>query len=222
MMAKLGNLTVSVEKTVVHDSLREFAERLYSEYGIQLLEATFDWLDISKRGENNAQVMDIRIESQTKTEGGALPASPGSPVLCYVKGQWAYFTTQKISEQWGDDWNDAPYEYNAGTPYEYVDHDRKEGRAPWQIVKVAWDGDFETPRERHPSSPWSVEQINAGAAPWLRTRRWHSGEPVIIRAGTTLEHFCELIREGGGAVYLANDQIEARAGTTNNGGSTNE
>jgi hypothetical protein len=64
-MKTKGKLTANVEKTVVHDSLREFAERLYSEHGIQLLEATFDWLDISTCGGKNAQVMDIRIESQT-------------------------------------------------------------------------------------------------------------------------------------------------------------
>lgn len=37
--------------------------------------------------------------------------------LCYVKGCFAYFTSQPVEEQWGDDWNDAPYEHNAGEPY---------------------------------------------------------------------------------------------------------
>lgn len=41
-----------------------------------------------------------------------------SEKLCYVKGSFAYFTTQELSKQWGDDWNDAPYEHNAGEPYE--------------------------------------------------------------------------------------------------------
>ena len=40
------------------------------------------------------------------------------PILCYVDEPWAYFTTQDLDKQWGDDWNDAPYEHNAGTPYE--------------------------------------------------------------------------------------------------------
>ena len=39
------------------------------------------------------------------------------PILCYVKGPWAYFTTQPLKKQWGDDWDDAPYEHNAGEPY---------------------------------------------------------------------------------------------------------
>lgn len=29
-------------------------------------------------------------------------------VLCYVDGNCAYFTTQPLDQQWGDDWNDAP------------------------------------------------------------------------------------------------------------------
>lgn len=37
--------------------------------------------------------------------------------LCYVDGNRAYFTTQPLDQQWGDDWDDAPYEHNAGTPY---------------------------------------------------------------------------------------------------------
>ena len=65
-MAKLEDITVNVEKAAIHDLLRDFAERLYSEHGIQIIEARFDWLDVSTCGGNNAQVADIRIESQTK------------------------------------------------------------------------------------------------------------------------------------------------------------
>lgn len=35
--------------------------------------------------------------------------------LCYVDDGFAYFTTKPLTEQWGDDWNDAPYEHNAKT-----------------------------------------------------------------------------------------------------------
>ena len=141
-----------------------------------------------------------------RTAGAALAAAPCSPVLCYVDGQWAYFTTRKLSEQWGDDWNDAPYEHNAGTPYEYHDHDKKEGREPWTISKVAYDGDFETPCEGHNNSPWSVEQINAGAVAWLRTSKWNKTQ-AIIPAGTTMPRFCELIAQGGGRTYLPNVEL---------------
>ena len=46
--------------------------------------------------------------------------------LCYVKDNFAYFTTQKLSDQTGDDWNDAPYEYNAGIPYSPCWHNEPE------------------------------------------------------------------------------------------------
>ena len=37
--------------------------------------------------------------------------------LCYCANNNMYFTSD-MSAQWGDDWDDRPYEYNAGTPYE--------------------------------------------------------------------------------------------------------
>lgn len=131
-----------------------------------------------------------------------LDAANCSPVLCYVDGSWAYFTTQKLSEQWGDDWNDAPYEHNAGEPYQW--HDRRDSE-PWQIIKVAWDGEFEAPCAAQYNSPWSVQRINAGAVAWLQTSRWIGGDPIVIMAGTTIEDFCQKIREGGGRVYLEKD-----------------
>lgn len=124
-----------------------------------------------------------------------------SPVLCYVSGSWAYFTTKPLTEQWGDDWDDAPYEHNAGSPYTFGEHDQKQGRKPWKIIVIAWRGDFETPDEGHCNSPYSVQQINAGVVAWLRTSRWRDGKPVVVPAGVTVERFCELIREGGGEVY---------------------
>ena len=135
-----------------------------------------------------------------------LAAADGSPLLCYVDEQWAYFTTQPISQQWGDDWDDVPYEHNAGTPYDYSDHDKAKGRKPFAITKVAYDGDFDTPC----SNQYSVEMINAGTVAWLRTSQWRTGKLIAIHAGTTLERFCELIREGGGNVYVANDKVEVQ------------
>ncbi len=124
------------------------------------------------------------------------------PVLCYVEGNWAYFTTQPLKDQWGDDWNDAPYEHNAGQPNEYGDHDAKDGIEPWSIIKVAWDGPFEKPYEWCGSR--SVEEINKGQVPWLRSSPWRSKEmpEVTIHAGITLCRFKKEIRRGGGNVYF--------------------
>ena len=121
------------------------------------------------------------------------------PVLCYVRGQWAYFTTQVLAKQWGDDWNDAPYEHNAGLPYEYDEHDRKKGREPWRIVKLAFGAPLDEPCERQVNSSFSVEQINAGQVPWL------AGAKCNIMAGTPLDKFIAAIVEAGGKVYVDAD-----------------
>ena len=116
-------------------------------------------------------------------------------VLCYVEESFAYFTTQALSKQWGDDWDDAPYECNAGTPYE----PRGDGEQ-WEIIKVAYDGDFERPGVWGGNNEWSVQKINGGAVAWLMQP--YSKTPVNIFAGVTIEEFCEQIKRGGGNVYL--------------------
>ena len=109
-------------------------------------------------------------------------------MLYYCQNSGAYFTNKPLSEQCGDDWNDIPYEHNAGAPY-------GEG-----IVKVAWDGPFKLPGEHCINSSYSVDRIKQGAVPWLVTASWHT-EFVSIPAGTSLEDFCKLIQKGGGNVY---------------------
>jgi hypothetical protein len=115
------------------------------------------------------------------------------PKLCYVKNCWAYFTTLSLENQTGDNWDDAPYEHQSGEPYP--------GNA-WEIIKVAWDGEFDTPRTHHSNSPWSVDDINAGKIAWMATPNW-TGRRIVISAGTTLEEFKKKIKEGGGHVYLS-------------------
>jgi len=124
-------------------------------------------------------------------------------VLCYVKDNFAYFTTKELADQTGDDWEDAPYEHNAGPPYEWLlSHDGDNGIPKWDIVKVAYTGEFDTPRDRTRNSNYSVDQINAGAIAWLVTSSWAEKPIVCIPAGTTLSKFIELILKGGGEVYL--------------------
>lgn len=103
--------------------------------------------------------------------------------LCYVDDEFAYFTTKPLTEQWGDDWNDVPYEHNAGTPY------KDEGM---EIMKLAYSADMETPREGYNNSPFSVEVINSGAIAWLRSSTW-SKVKVEIQAGALTRKTGELI-----------------------------
>jgi hypothetical protein len=114
------------------------------------------------------------------------------PVLCFVSEPWAYFTTKPLSEQWGDDWNDAPYEHNAGVPY---------SDEPGQIVKLAYEADLYQPCYGCLNSPWSVEQINAGAVAWLASPTYAKGDQIVIPSGTPLSQFKDLIRQAGGCVY---------------------
>jgi len=117
-------------------------------------------------------------------------------VLCFVDSPWAYFTTAPLAEQWGDDWDDAPYEHNAGTPLE---------RAGVTITKVAFDGPLDAPCDGSLNSPWSVQQINSGAVAWLRTGAWAAANTprVAIMAGATVEQFSAAVRAVGGRVFVA-------------------
>lgn len=122
------------------------------------------------------------------------------PVLCYVSGGAAYFTTQPLEKQWGDDWDDAPYEHNAGSPYGW--HERVDaGKEPWTITEVHWSGPFETPDEYHFNSPYSVKVINSGRTAWLGSPRWGS-HGVNIYAGTPLDEFKRLVRSVGGRIWV--------------------
>jgi len=131
--------------------------------------------------------------------------------LCYVDGCWAYFTTQALDQQWGDDWNDAPYEHNAGRPYEWrADYDGKRGVPEWTITRLAFDGPLTTPDGGHRNSPYSVEQINAGAVAWLRRERWATDKPnATIPAGATIPEFIAAVESVGGHVYARHADLLA-------------
>lgn len=163
---------------------------------------------------------------------------PEDAVLCYA--EWedssslsdkppdgvAYFTTQKLSDQWGDDWNDAPYESNAGWPYEPCWHNvhpkggklctcgackrdwNEDGTPKWAIYKVRWGGRYALPKDGHFNSPYSVQGINEGEVAWLR---WEGprialeelaiGDPDIY-AGTSWEEFRRKVLAYGGTVKV--------------------
>ena len=124
-------------------------------------------------------------------------------VLCFVYETWAYFTTAPLADQWGDDWDDAPYEHNAGEPSTWsprYDHDIPE----YSVFRVAFDGNLDSPCTGVTNSVHSVRDINAGAAPWLATPEW-SDERIEIPAGTTYADFVRLVRAAGGTVYEPTD-----------------
>ena len=122
------------------------------------------------------------------------------PELCYVERDnrrdydgpmWgmAYFTTFELLEQWGDDWDDAPYEDNAGTPYDM--HGEK-------ITKLLFTLDHvSTPEGRH----LSVRDINSGRAPWLNMWDSYAGMKKTIHAGASEEEFIRFVQGNNGRVF---------------------
>jgi len=146
----------------------------------------------------------LRVSSPV---GASIPSAFADHRLCYVSGSWAYFTNAPLDKQWGDDWDDAPYEHNAGDPYE---------SEAGQIIKLAWDGPFQEPSSYHShNSPWSVEQINAGAMAWL-TPSW-SGIKVSVRAGATVREFVAILHSVKGEVFFPASAIEAGTAETGTG-----
>lgn len=118
--------------------------------------------------------------------------------LCYVDVPWAFFTDQPIDKQWGDDWDDAPYQHNAGNPYT---HDGQ------RVIRVAFEADLDTPHEWELNGPYSVQDINKGVVPWLVTSRYSTKNDIIkIFAGCTLAEFVREIRRAGGKAYLEYDE----------------
>lgn len=110
--------------------------------------------------------------------------------LCFVKWGFAYFTKKELSEQWGDDWNDAPYEHNAGEPYEDSEGD---------IFKLAYTSALETPEDRnYGNSPYSVKYLNDCHIPWL----YDETTGAEIYAGVTPLDFISRIKDNKGRIYF--------------------
>jgi len=122
--------------------------------------------------------------------------------LCYVEGDWAYFTTLPLDRQCGDDWNDAPYYDNAGLPYDYRPDLAAKGVTPWRIIKIAIHGGFYTPRDVCKSLDLSVDSINKGAAPWITFGRFCKGKLTHLYAGATVAQVKAEARRHGHAVFV--------------------
>lgn len=130
--------------------------------------------------------------------------------LCFVEGEdysgygVAYFT-DNLEKQWGDDWDDAPYEHNAETPYhewsELIEDNedvckRKWKHHPIKIKKIYFElNDYKVPCSGTNNSPYSVEDINKGVVAWV----WNGDFQLF--AGATMTEFIDTIKANGGKVY---------------------
>jgi hypothetical protein len=124
--------------------------------------------------------------------------------LCYVEGGFAWFTTLPVTgegAQWGDDWDDAPYQHNAGNPYGC--DDRQERR--WTLRVVGFRGCHMGMQEPMDGHTISVEEINRGSVPWLKPWTRDDEDDVTVWAGCSLTEFVAKIQRAGGTVFLPLD-----------------
>lgn len=120
--------------------------------------------------------------------------------LCYVRDNILYFT-DIFQTQWGDDWDDAPYDCNAGEPYErkyYTEFDdawcMENGKG--NIRKIAFDFydgyNIKQPKDGYYNCPYSVEAINKKAVPWL-----YNEEAGALFAGATMTEAKRWLKKAG-------------------------
>lgn len=116
--------------------------------------------------------------------------------LCYIDEHKAWFTSN-WEKQWGDDWNDSPYECNAGDPYNEYYEEGKKYKIDLKCLYFdmpndgAW-GIFPCDRGK-----WSVEDINKGAVAWI----YDEYIDLVIPAKTEINEFIEKIESKGGTIY---------------------
>lgn len=111
--------------------------------------------------------------------------------LCYVHGNVLYFT-DNFKNQWGDDWNDAPYEHNAEEPYEYdKEMSAEDNKYRGHIRCLAYINSNYWLDEARNKGSFSVEEINKGVVPWLYCDKYE------LYAGETIEGVIEFLKDIG-------------------------
>lgn len=118
--------------------------------------------------------------------------------LCYADEKFLWFTDTPIDKVWGDDWNDAPYEHNAGEPYPEFG----------PFTKIVIDYDYCLPCYNELNSQWTVEQINAGAIAWVRLRFWNGQKDIFFPAGVELSRVLAECEKAKIDVYVKKDDAK--------------
>lgn len=115
--------------------------------------------------------------------------------LCYVEENKAWFSDD-MEKVWGDDWDDRPYECNAGEPYGS------------KVRAVFYETGYMIEENPCDVGNYSVEEINKGIIPWIKT------EDYEIMGGIEYDEFIRVIEEHGGTVYVprGKDVYERRNG----------
>lgn len=79
---------------------------------------------------------------------------------CERKGNLIRFYLGKNGKQWGDDWDDAPYEHNAGRVYDEFIEDHED-------LAVPFDWEVEQPGDRYNNSPYTKKDMVQRKVPCL-------------------------------------------------------
>ena len=121
----------------------------------------------------------------------------------FIEGKqefYAYFTNlDNLSDQWGDDWDDSPYEYNAETPY-----DSKNGvehiilKVPFYVNHDGYYVKFPYDYQCMGNSHFCVRDINAKAVAWIFAKGMKgksSDGSVSVLAGISPEEFYDKVTE---------------------------
>lgn len=128
-----------------------------------------------------------------------------NPVLIdwETKGNVVRLYFGDIKKAWGDDWNDAPYEHNAGTVYsEFVEFTVD--------IIIDFDLDVIEPNYGHNNSGYTKEQLIQGKKPLLfflvdswRYRDYEevvNAWPLSIKAGMKLAEVVNPETHGGAII----------------------
>ena len=126
--------------------------------------------------------------------------------LCFCRPGLAFFTTAPLQNQWGDDWDDAPWEHNAGSPYSFFWLENV--RCTCLITTVRFECEtLRLPGHAETNSRWSVKNITRDrVVPWLSSRHdnRHAVDPALFQwdiwAGFTFQEFLTHINGAGGEV----------------------
>ena len=131
-----------------------------------------------------------------------LPQNVSDYRLCYVDrnddkvdkdedithyGYQLYFTTALMKDQWGDDWDDAPYDLNASDPYDThrIDGERVEHIILVLQIWVKAEDWLMMPLDFSYNS-FAVSDINSGAVAWLyKPAEGKSCNGISVHAGMT-------------------------------------
>lgn len=112
--------------------------------------------------------------------------------LCFARDNVLYFT-DNFEIQWGDDWDDAPADCNAGEPYEYDENDIEQVKdMTGHIRRIGFYGNWIYVVS---SDQYSVQEINIRQLPLLRTG-W-SKDVKVLNAGATMEEAEKFLQDCG-------------------------